>query len=637
MINKAYLFGKDKEISCVANVMDKPLENNIHAVLVNASAPFALDPMDGVYCEFSHVEDIEACMGVVRRGEYWCRPFFCSDFGGVPDEAQLLLVKHRDHTYTIILPVVLNEYRSVLKSENGKLYLRLFSQCDNLQECQCLAAVYTRTENPYAAIKELFAAAIKEANAPIKLREEREYPDIFEYLGWCSWDSMQIRVCEDGLSEKCNEFKEKNIPVRWGIIDDMWAYIPKFKNASYSNFNEMVDLMHASELGELEADSVRFPNGLSGAIEKMKEVLTWVGMWYPSTGYWAGLTPGSKIYTTLNEHLALSTSNRWLAKPEYEHFKAFFDAFNSYLKESGADFVKIDNQSNGRQHYKNTRPVGLIAKEMHKAIEESTDAYFDNKLINCMGCMSENVWNRPHSPISRCSGDFMPEDAEWFTQHILQCSFMSFLQSSLIWCDWDMWWTDDGQAKKNSLLRALSGGPIYVSDKIGRSKKELLTPLCFNDGKILRCDRPALPARDSLVGNPEDNGKMFKIQNICKGAGLVAVFNLDKGNRPVDGFISPDDVEGIEGEEFAVYEYFSHKFYTLSKSEKVEIQLDNKDDFRLYVFVPIINGFAAIGRTDKYISSYAVKGVDGDKIELIEDGPYAYYKDGEFFEISSEK
>ena len=77
-----------------------------------------------------------------------------------------------------------------------------------------------------------------------------------------------------------------------------------------------------------------------------------------------------------------------------------------------------------------------------------------------MGMASENMWNRQSTNISRCTDDFKPEDRAWFKKHILQCAYNSFVQGQFHICDWDMWWTDDGQAVKNSVLRAISGGPI---------------------------------------------------------------------------------------------------------------------------------------------------------------------------------
>ena len=53
--------------------------------------------------------------------------------------------------------------------------------------------------------------------------------------------------------------------------------------------------------------------------------------------------------------------------------------------------------------------------------------------------------------------------------------------------------TNDPQALKNSVLRAISGGPIYVSDKLGESQADMLRPLTLSDGRILRTDRPAVP------------------------------------------------------------------------------------------------------------------------------------------------
>jgi len=44
-----------------------------------------------------------------------------------------------------------------------------------------------------------------------------------------------------------------------------------------------------------------------------------------------------------------------------------------------------------------------------------------------------------------------------------------------------MWWTDDSQAVKNSVLRAISGGPVYVSDKLDRSREDVLKPLALSN------------------------------------------------------------------------------------------------------------------------------------------------------------
>ena len=94
---------------------------------------------------------------------------------------------------------------------------------------------------------------------------------------------------------------------------------------------------------------------------------------------------------------------------------------------------------------------------MHAALDQSVRENFGGTVINCMGCASDNVFSRPESAVSRCSDDFLPDDAAWFTKHILKCAFTCMYQSPLVWSDWDMWWTNDGQALKNSVLRAIIG------------------------------------------------------------------------------------------------------------------------------------------------------------------------------------
>lgn len=192
-----------------------------------------------------------------------------------------------------------------------------------------------------------------------------------------------------------------------------------------------------------------------------------------------------------------------------------------------------------------------------------------------------------------------------------------------------MWWTDDGQAEKNSLLRAISGGPIYVSDEIGRSRKKVLMPLIADDGKILRCARPAAPTPDCLFSDPVKNGKIFKVQNMPARCGAVVAFNL--GDGPAEGYISAEDVTGLEGDKFAVYERFTGETFVLTGKEKRKITLSGPGEYRLYIMSPIKDDFAAIGIIDKYMSPLTVISADANHADLLCGGEYMYYLSGAFY------
>ncbi len=632
----AQMYNADGALPCAFK--EKYVSDGVTAVTVSAKSDTALDALCAVKLSLIPDNTFSEYTAVYRHSEYWCRPQFGESLKTVPDETQTLILKNSDGSYTAILPVVSELYRCVIEPGNTKneFCARLFTYADGLTECNALSLVYKTGDNPFSVMHDCVNAAINELGNKILPAEQRKYPEIFEYLGWCSWDALHIEVNERGLLEKCKEFKEKNLPVRWAILDDMWADVPNFKNHAYSDFGEMIKLMHSSSLRSIEADPERFPDGLKHTVTEMKKYLTWIGMWHPTTGYWFGIEPGSKLFEKYKDHLYKTADGRYILKPDYESYHAFLDEWHAFFRDCGADFVKLDNQSIIRQFYKHTRPIGKIAHDMHAAIEQSAEKYFDGALINCMGCANDNIWNRPSSAVSRCSDDFQPNNREWFTKHILQCSFASFMQRDIITCDWDMWWTNDPQGIKNSVIRAVSGGPIYISDEIGKSERNVIMPLILSDGKILRCDKPAVPTADCLTGNPETNGRIFKLQNTAKGSGVLAVFNIDASDGAARGSISPDDIDGLCGEEFAVYEHFTKQAFTVKKGQRIPLTLETRDNFRLYNFVPIKDGFAALGDVSKFICPLTVKSADKNSgAETLEHTDCLIFRDGKFVAVKA--
>ncbi len=605
-------------------------ENGIHAVYIKGFSKASLQKnvnLDGDFgaaIEFD-IDSVESWMADFRKSEFWCLPEFGTELKKIPDETQGLVYKKKNGTFGVILPVVSEKYKCVLcGNENGGVVAKLMSWTDKLCYCDALAFLYAEGENPYALLNNAAKYGMKLLNHGCRTREERRYPELFEYLGWCSWDAMQIYVNEDDLVKKCQEFQDKDIPVKWAILDDMWAEVHDFYDADVENVEKLYQVMHSSKLYSFKADPKRFPNGLKHCIGKINEFGIKVGMWHPTTGYWMGIDPEGEIFAKHRDTLMETKDGRYIHSYELDKAYKFYDAFHTFLRNAGAEFVKIDNQSMTRRFYRGFAPVGEVSRSFHNAMEASVGQHFDNTMINCMGMASEDMWNRPVSAISRCSDDFQPENSEWFSKNAITSSYNCLIQGQFYYCDWDMWWTDDKQAEKNSLLRAISGGPIYISDKLDRSRAEVLKPLCFEDGKILRCDRPAMPTKDCITINPLDSGKLFKLQNIANGSGVVAVFNLDGDGRAVCGTVSPSEVDGLEGEEFAVYEHFSRELQILKREESFELSLANINQYRLYIIVPIQDGFAPIGRIDKFISPKSILGCNGQSICLVEDGEYAY-------------
>lgn len=567
----------------------------------------------------------EKGVALFQRSPFWSQPKFVNDLTQIPYRTQFFMFQNGNGNYTILLPLAGDTYTAELIGSDDGLILQVYCGNENTV-CDCPVLVMGEGMDPYAIMEKLIARALHLLGNAALPRRDRKFPDLFEYLGWCSWDAMEIRVSEDGLMEKLEEFKAKNIPVRWAIIDDMWADVPELYAPTYANRNEMFEIMHRSKLNSFEGDPTRFPLGLKHCIDRMHEAGVKVGIWHAVSGYWNGFTEDGPIAKALDGHL-LRTRDNWLVPgTSYEDATAFYDHAHGFLKDCGADFVKVDNQSELRRFFYGAANVCEAVRNHHRALEESVEKRFNGALINCMGMANENFFNRPSSAVSRCSNDFLPEDSAWFNRHLLQCSFNSFYQGTLYWCDWDMWWTDDAQATKNSILHAVSGGPIYVSDKIGRSNPEHLKPLCFSDGRILRCDAPAVPTLDCMVNDPSSSGKAFKIKNRCGNIGVIAAFNASEDNAPVSLTLSPADCDLPQGD-YAVYEY-CHKTLTLWKAgETLTDTLTDNNDFRLYTFTPIVDGFAVIGDPEKMLSARTVLCADKNNITLQENSTCLVYSE----------
>lgn len=532
-----------------------------------------------------NADDTSEYMAIENHSHFWCRPFWGSSLSNLPKKVQALLIKRGDH-YTYYLPVCDSVFKTLIRGKEGGFEFYTFSNCDIVTECNNqLAFVCVEGKEPLSLMKEGARAVCKLLDNGLKLREEKTVSDVFNYLGWCSWDSMQIRVNHEGLLEKAREFKEKNLPIHFAIIDDMWADVPDLNEVpADSEFKKMVGIMHASKMRSFAGDPKRFPKGMAAAIEDLKaEGIPTIGVWFPTTGYWAGLMPNESEAERQKDNTVTLPNGQIIVAPYKEKAERYFDDFCSRVKEWGGDFVKIDNQG-FHQRYENIVSIGESARAIQKGIDAAANKYFDGALINCMGMPSECMFNRT-SVVSRCSDDFIPESREWFAKNILQCSFNGLLQGQFYVNDWDMWWTDDEQAAKNSLCRAISGGPIYISDKIGRTNPAILKPLCFEDGRIIRPDESATPTADCLIQNPTTTDKIFKIRNRIGDNGVCAVFNINAENKPVSGTLTPVEI-GIPERNYIYYEHFTKQTGILKSGESLNIRLADNDDFRLYSFVP---------------------------------------------------
>lgn len=548
-------------------------------------------PEGGIVIKVKSAGSIEGLMALYRHKDWWTRPYFKRELADLPGRTQSLLWRKNENYYYMI-PVVDKIFKSDFAGNGEGMDIRISSYVGGCDSCKSLVFAAASGSEPFELSKRTVERTLEKLGFPTFARENKRYPENLKYLGWCSWDAFYHAVNEKGLLEKAEELKAKDIPVKWIMIDDGWLDV---KNERLMSFN---------------ANKEKFPGGLKAAARKLKEQygIRWVGVWHAFMGYWGGVNPEGELAKTMKEYLYETASNKLIPYPEAGKGFGFWDAWYTELRKEDIDFVKVDGQSAVNNFLIYSKPVGRSARESHKALEAAVGIHFDNAIINCMGMALENIWSRPISSVSRNSDDFVPGEEISFKEHALQNAYNSYFHGNFYWGDWDMFWTKHNEDVQNSVLRAVSGGPVYFSDRVGNTEPAAILPLVMKDGKILRGDRPGLPTIDCIFNDPNEEAVPLKVWNTVGENGVIAAFNINLGGKTVNGTLSAADIPNINAQKYVAYDFFKKEVFILSIDDKHSFQL-GKDKVALFVVVPQKSDFTPIGLIDKYLAPVSIESV----------------------------
>lgn len=545
-----------------------------------------------VALELKIKEKPEKITAMYLFNDWWTRPDFIMDFSEIPERTQIAFLKYHDR-YACLVPMAGRQYKTYLaKGKENVIRMEMTAYMAGMSKMDEPVFLYTEDVSLYGAIEKAFSwlASYK----GIRLKKDRRLPEIFRYMGWCSWDAFYQDITEEKVRAKAKELREKKVPVRWILMDDGWL----------ATKDEL--------LYDYAPEKEKFPSGFSQMIQEIKQNgnIDWFGVWHALGGYWGGVLPESKLELQEKEHLCYTSNGKILPGYKEEAAFGFYRDWYEYLRKEGIDFVKVDGQSAVKNYFENSVPVCTAATGIHKGLEGAA-SYMDGAIINCMGMAMENMLSRPTSAVSRNSDDFVPAKENGFAEHLLQNAYNALYQDELYYCDWDMFWTSHEDCIKHSLLRAISGGPVYFSDKIGETDPEILKPLGYQDGEIIMMNRAAKPAEECLFTDPLVEG-VLKLTNIAPygdhgTAGGVAVYNLTKKEQIYH--FSPKDVWDMDiSEKYWVYDYFHKKAFLCGRNENMTESV-RKGGYAWYQIIPGSEEGVFLGLTEKYVGFAAVESV----------------------------
>lgn len=350
-------------------------------------------------------------------------------------------------------------------------------------------------------------------------------------------------------------------------------------------------------------DRKKFPEGLAACIRKIKEEygVKYVGVWHAFGGYWRGIAQGSELAERMSDTLVRCKNGYLVPAPDADKSFAFWDVWHSYLEEQGVDFVKVDVQSSYSHFVDELCENAQAVRNAHEGLERSVFKHFDGRIINCMGMDIADLLGRPTSAINRNSNDFFPNRENSFKEHIYMNAYNAPAQGSIMYCDYDMWWSQHESARQGSVLRAISGGPVYVSDEVGNTDATYIRPLIDKNGMIPKLDGHAVPTLDCFYLDTAANGVPLKLFNRSGENFAVAAFGLTDG---AVGTLRLEQIPNAEGEYFAC-EYFTGEQTVMTAETEISFKLD-RNECKLWNLYPIRNGEALVGDADLFMGCASI-------------------------------
>jgi hypothetical protein len=571
-------------------------------------------------------------LALKRLKLYWTAPVFVPDHRLLAPANQLLLWRQvRGGDFQLLVPL----------AGDGMIAEVGVSEIDYRYEFRVAASSYDPTfaprrvplfayaagGAPYALPRAAYQTAFAATRQYGRLRWQKEYPEIFRALGWCSWNAYEHSVTEEKILTSVRSLRAKQIPFGFVLVDDGWLSVADNKLAAY------------------DADPRKFPHGLAGLARTLRGELQvpHVGVWHTFQGYWSGVDASSEIGRA--HTLLKGLDDKPLPDPRAGRGESFYADWYARLKTWGFDFVKVDGQANNLKFTDGLMPLfesgGGTQRNLQAAAEKNLGGAAGLNVINCMEMTLENAFNWRLSNVARNSDDYLPDTPQNAKEHIHQNAYNAYWTSNFAYPDWDMFQSHDPHAEYHAVARAVSGGPVYITDKPGLERADILRRLAFADGQLLMPDEPAQVTPDLLLTDPALAAVPLKVfaRVRCPGvdASMVAAFNVNKSAREVAGALAVSDLPPTEGAQtesargtetegargarhatLAVYQRSAGRVVLLdAQRASLPFSLD-EFGFDLFTLAPTSGGFAAFGLLDKYIGPAALVSQlrEGDEVVI---------------------
>lgn len=596
------------------------------------------------------VKDQSRFMAITRIEPFW---FGCEhdqeDFYLDNDAVLLSFLNTRGQCVTLFAFNGDDDFYTVFRGRsNGVVNVCGRNDGNSAVPLRVLAAVSQDKQKSIAAVmaqaRQMASKAPKlEALINTVLKQEKASPEpaFFDNFGFCTWNALGQDLTREKLLSGLEKLAASGVKFNTLLIDDNWQTLGKtaldFSNPGFRGWSRF------------EANEEGFPGGLAGLISEIKAKyphIQYVGVWHALFGYWAGLSHDSEFPKTYKTRMTrakvrfLTPTDVLIIDPSDIH--RFYDDFYTFLRRSGVDFVKTDVQ-HMLGNLINPEDRSNVPSAYQSAWTSAYVKHFNGRAISCMSQIPQISFHsflQEQTPkiLLRNSDDFFPEIPGSHPFHLFVNAHNSLITQHLNCVpDWDMFQTSHAYSSYHGAARAISGGPVLITDEPGSHDVSLMNAMTALSPRNTRIAiRPEGLATTVDVWDSFAAGQLLKIGAVAgreSGARILGLFNVAEGPRealiPVADFFVGDKKAP---ERCVLRSYATGQVFlppsaarvgdsALERLVKVNIATRGWDVVSAYPAFEVEGGgmLAVLGLVDKISGAAAVssfKGLDGKILSL---------------------
>lgn len=589
--------------------------------------------------EFAEFEDYDNILCSYRNNPWFNDANVPKSFEGVTYETQWLCHRDKNGTYTVLYPLVEEPLRASFFGKKDNVLSIYIESGDAATEATDKVVVYYAQGRNFYELIDKAPDSIANRLKTCTTKKVKRVPEIYNYFGWCTWDSFYEHVSADDIKSGLQSFKNGGFVPGFLLLDDGWQTV--CEDYEDRGLHKLSKLCANAKFNNDLAEIVRFSKENYG----IKQFYVWHAM----LGYWGGLEPNSpdmkkygvkylkKRYSDRLKSIAESSAEEILGVPDPDKAFDFYNDYHRYLSGCGVDGVKVDVQFNLEAIGENNGGRVRITRKYREALEASINLNFNGGLINCMCGSNDLTYHFKASAIARTSGDYLPNVPDSHGVHIFKNAVNSLWIGGFVYCDWDMFQTKHECGDFHASARAISGSPVYVSDKVDEHDFEIIAKLTTSDGRLLMAEETARPTYDSLFTSPNDKD-LYKIFNYNKFGGVIGIFNLTSQKEEITKEVKPFDIPAFTSGKYVLYHHNKKIFEVKDACNTTSVTL-NGIKSEIITVMPIEDGFCAVGLCDKYNTGAAVRDVikaDSETVvNITGGGSFAFYSEKAVTEVQA--